>query len=192
MDSMDSRIDDGRPVRRWTRQEYDRMVDAGILGPEDHVELIEGEILVMSAEGPLHVAEVGAAAEALRPAFGPAYWIRLGNPFAVDDHSEPEPEILVVPGKPHDYRERHPSPDDAALVVEVSHSSLSFDLGRKLRLYARAAVPEYWVIDILNTCIHVYREPSREGFMTSLRYARGSTIKPLRAGAIVDVSKILG
>ena len=169
------------------------MVEAGILGPEDSVELIEGEILVMSAEGPLHVAEIGAAAEALRTAFGESYWIRLGNPFAVDDRSEPEPDLLIVPGKPHDYRERHPSPEEAALVVEVAHSSLSFDLGRKQRLYARAGVPEYWVIDIPNTCIHVFREPSREGFSAATRLGHGATIKPLRAGgSAVDVSAILG
>ena len=193
MEMEGSRVDDGRPARRWTREEYDRMAEAGILGPEDNVELIEGEILVMSAEGPLHVAEIGAAAEALRPAFGTSDWIRLGNPFAIDDHSEPEPDLLVVPGSPHDYRTRHPSPDEAALVVEVSHSSLSFDLGRKLRLYARATVPEYWVIDIPHECIHVYRAPLGDGFSSATRHERGSTIKPLRAGGPpVDVSQILG
>lgn len=191
MEMVESRIDDGRPARRWTREEYDRMAEVGILGPEDHVELIEGEILVMSAEGPVHVAEIGEAAEQLRVAFGPSYWIRLGNPFAVDDHSEPQPDLLVVPGRPRDYKQGHPGPEEAALVVEVSHSSLSFDLGRKLRLYARASVPEYWVIDIPHECIHVYRGPQGEAFASTSRHERGSTIKPLRAAGTVDVSEIL-
>lgn len=167
------------------------MAEVGILGPDDHVELIEGEILVMSAEGPRHVAEIGAAAEELRGAFGASYWIRLGNPFAVDNRSEPEPDLLVVPGGPRDYLEEHPTPEESALVVEVSHSSLSFDTGRKLRLYARARVPEYWVIDIPNGCLRVYRDPRGDGFSSEERYERGASITPLRATAPVLVANIL-
>ena len=191
METMEQ-ADDGRPARRWTRQEYVRMCALGILRKEDHVELIEGEILVMSPEGPIHVAEIGAAADELRRVFGPSYWVRLGNPFIVDDHSEPQPDLLVVPGRPHDWRERHPDPEDAALVVEASNTSLNFDLNRKKRLYARARVSEYWVIDIPNECIHVFREAKSDDFLSHVTFGHGATIRPVAAPAAVDVTAILG
>ena len=180
---MDSQTGE-RPARRWTRAEYDRIVEAGILGPADKVELIEGEILVVSPEGPRHVAAIGELADALRGSFGSGFWIRLGNPVALDDESEPEPDLLVVPGEPRDFRDHHPGVADAALVVEVSQSSIAFDLGRKLRLYARAGVPEYWVLDLVHGCVHVHRDPAGNTFRDVTRHERGSSMRPLRATGV--------
>lgn len=191
MESMDSRTEGGT-ARRWTRADFNRMAEAGILGDEENVELIEGEILVMSKEGPLHVAIIGALADELRASFGPSYWIRYGNPFVIDDSSEPQPDLLVVPGSPREWQKRHPEPEDSSLVVEVSDSSLNFDLGRKCRVYARAGVLEYWVIDIPNQRVHVFRDPARGRFRSETRHGTGESLKPLRgAGPAVDLSRVL-
>ena len=181
---------DERPHRRWTRAEYDQLIELGVLGPEDHVELIEGEILVMSSEGPVHSAEIGVLADLLNGAFDDRVWIRLGNPVVIDDHSEPEPDLLVIKGTPRDFRKRHPSPEEALLVVEVSHSSLSFDLGRKRKLYARARVAEYWVLDLVNECLHVHRSPKGDRFASVKRLEPGDSVRPLRGSADVKISDI--
>lgn len=189
---MDTRQPDGeRLPRRWSRDEYERMVGAGVLGPEDKVELIDGEILVVSPEGPRHASTIDLARRALERVFPAAYFVRPGHPLAADDASLPEPDLLVVPGDPANYLDRHPGSEDAVLVVEVSNSSLPFDLDRKLRLYARAGVPEYWVIDLVNRCVHVHEDPLGDAFRRVTRIAPPGVLQPLRAPAGVELSEIL-
>ena len=182
---------DERPHRRWTRAEYDQLIELGVLGSEDHVELIEGEILVMSPEGTIHAADIGEARIAVEAAFGRGYWVRETHPIVIEDHSEPEPDLVVVRGRPRDYRKRHPGPLDALLVVEVSKSSLSFDTGRKLRLYARAKVADYWVVDLVDGCVHVHRKPKGDRYTDVKRYEPGESIRPINAAGTVAVSDIL-
>lgn len=166
------------------------MVDAGILGPDDKVELIEGEILVVSPENALHAAVIDGTLMVLQRVFGKGHYVRPAHPVALDDHSEPEPDLAVVPGSPNDYRSAHPA--TALLVVEVSRSSRSFDRGRKQRLYARTGIPEYWVLDLVDDCLFVHRDPAPEGYRTVLREERGATVMPLHARAEVAVSELLG
>lgn len=189
---VDTRYQDGeRSARRWTREEYERIVEAGVLGPEDHVELIDGEILVVSPEGPRHASTIDLTRRALERAFPASFFVRPGHPLAADDRSLPEPDLLVVPGDPGDYLDRHPAPADGVLLVEVSNTSLGFDLDRKLRLYARAGLPEYWVIDLVNRCVHVHREPTGDGFRSTARVAPPGMLQPLRAPAAIDLAEIL-
>src|SRR5437867_4329816 len=101
-------------VRRWTRQEYDRMVEAGVLAPGERAELIDGEVLAMTPQGSLHATAVRLAEEALRAAFGAGYDIRVQMPLALDPSSEPEPDVAVVRGSPRDYRDAHPAPGPVA------------------------------------------------------------------------------
>lgn len=136
---MDERENEERPRRLWTRLEYERMVDAGILGPEDRVELIDGEILVVSPENPLHAAVVDRAQLELMKAFGAGYYVRPCHPVAIDDRSEPEPDLAVVRGGLEDYRDAHPS--TALLLVEVSRSSRAFDQAPSSRSTPGAASP---------------------------------------------------
>ena len=189
---METRTDDGRTARRWTRREFERLYERGVLGSDDRVELIEGELLVVSPEGPYHSASLGEAHRALIRAFGKRYAVRPQNPLTIDEYSLPEPDLLVVPGRPMDYRDEHPGPSVAVLCVEIANSSREFDLGRKLRLYARAGVPEYWVVDLLEQCIHVHRLPARSGYRKSFLRTRGASIRPLRAARSVRVDDILG
>lgn len=189
---METRHTDGERVpRRWTRFEYERMVDAGVLGPEDRLELIDGEILVVSPEGPRHASTIDLTRRALERVLPQGFFVRPGHPLAADDRSLPEPDLLVVPGDPADYLDRHPGPEDAVFVVEVSQSSLAFDLERKLRLYARIGVPEYWVIDLVNRCVHVHREPAGESFRSTTRAMPADAVRPPFATAAIPVSEIL-
>jgi Uma2 family endonuclease len=146
------------------------------------VELIEGEILEMSPEGPAHAAMVEAVAEELRAAFGAGFLVRVGHPVVLDPDSEPEPGLLVVPGRPRDYYRAHPTA--ALLLVEVSHSSLPFDRTRKARLYARQWVPEYWTMDLAHEHLEAHRDP-RQGLFTSVQVlGRQDRVSPL---ALPDV-----
>ena len=110
-------------TKHWTRQEYDRLADAGILAPDERVELLEGEIVTMTPQHGPDSASIGLAEAALRKAFGPAHWIRIQLPLIVDPDSEPEPDLAVVPGSPRDYVTEHPRA--ALLVVEIADSTLA-------------------------------------------------------------------
>jgi Uma2 family endonuclease len=144
-------------MRRWTRREYDRMVEAGILGEDDPVELIDGEIVKMAPEGKPHASAVRRAHIALQRVFGPQGYVQVGLPMAPDDASEPEPDLAVLPGTVEDFEGEHPS--TALLVVEVAESSLRFDRKRKGSLYARAGIPEYWIVNLKRGRLEVYRDP---------------------------------
>jgi len=147
-------------TRRWTRQEYDRLVELGVLHEDEPIELIAGELIVAEPKGSPHETAVGLTEEALRDAFGPHWVVRVGAPVALDNESEPEPDLAVVPGRWRDYREAHPS--RPALVVEVAESSLTFDRNVKGSLYARAGVPDYWIVNLVDRALEVHRAPIRD------------------------------
>lgn len=176
--------------RRWSRRDYDRMVDAGGFDPEDRVELLDGEIWEMTLQGTLHAAVCGAALEALNHAFGKGYYVRGQLPLALDDRSEPEPDVAVVAGAPFDYLEEHPS--TALLVVEVSETSLSHDRGRKLAAYARNGIPEYWLTDLSTRQLEVYRQPSGDRYSCQQVLTRADRVSPQHgSGAVIAVTELI-
>jgi hypothetical protein len=127
-------------VKRWSREDYERMIEAGIFAPGERVELIDGEILEMSPQKSPHSTGVSLTAETLRVAFGEGYHVRTRMLLALDPYSEPEPDIAVVRGSPRDYRDAHPS--SALLVVEIADSTLTF--GGFLLMVRRCGVlPQY-------------------------------------------------
>jgi Uma2 family endonuclease len=144
----------------WSREEYDRMIAAGVFRSGARLELVDGEILEMTPQGSLHATSVRLVEDALRRVFGQGYDVRSQFPLAVDDLSEPEPDIAVVTGGPRDYRDAHPC--TALLVVEVSDSSLGFDRTRKLALYARNLIAEYWIVNLQENRLERYRQPENE------------------------------
>lgn len=156
-------------VHRWTRDEYERMVEGGVFHPEERVELIDGDIFNMTPQGSLHATAIRLVEDALRRVYSKGYDVRVQMPLAIDEYSEPEPDIAVVMGNPRDYRDSHPS--TALLVVEVADNTLPFDREKKKRLYARNGIPEYWIINLVEGCLEVYREPVGElyQFQTCLR-----------------------
>lgn len=184
-------------TRRWTRAEYDRAIELGVFHTEDRIELIGGELMVAEPQSPEHYTAIRKSARALEAAFGPAWEVRQDGPIALDDESEPEPDIAVVPGAPEDYRRAHPS--RPALTLEISVSSLATDRERKASLYARAGLADYWILNLIAQVLEVYREPvpdaeARYGW----RYARrevvpaSGRIAPLAApAALVAVADLL-
>ncbi len=142
--------------RRWTRKEYAQLGEAGILD-DDPVELIGGDLIVSEPKGTSHATAVRLAAHALRAVFGAGWIVCVQDPVALDDESEPEPDVAVVRGELRDYRHQHPS--EAALIVEIAESSLDFDRRRKGSLYARAGVRDYWIVNLVAARLETHREP---------------------------------
>jgi Uma2 family endonuclease len=163
--------------RRWTRVEYDRLIDVGILRPGDPVELLGGELMVAEPQGSRHYTSVGLVEDALRTAFGAGWVIRSQGPLALDDESEPEPDVAVVPGTWRDYSGEHPA--RPVLVVEVSDSSLSLDRERKGSLYARAGLDDYWIVNLVEGVLEIYRQPVAEASaIFGWRYASRTVLGP--------------
>ncbi|MBI4608601.1 MAG: Uma2 family endonuclease [Candidatus Rokubacteria bacterium] len=145
-------------TQRLSRVEYERMIEAGILDEDARIELLEGQLVVREPQGSPHATAIQLAAEALRVAFGPGWSVRVQLPLALDEHSEPEPDVAAVPGAPRDYREAHPS--RPVLVVEVAGASLGLDRTVKAGLYARAGVPDYWIVNLVDRVLEIRREPA--------------------------------
>lgn len=149
---------------RLTVDDYHHMAESGILGPDDRVELIAGEVLDMSPIGSLHAALVAALSDYLGRLAAGQLTVWSQNPIRLDDSSEPQPDIALVKPRPDFYAAAHPGPADTLLVVEVAESSLAYDLGVKVPLYARHGIPEVWVIDAATRTTHRFREPRPEGY----------------------------
>src|SRR5262245_4728910 len=133
--------------RRFTRAEYYRMAEVGILGEDDRVELIKGEIIEMSPIGRRHTAFVGNLTQllAVRLAGRALVWVQ--NPVALADDTEPQPDLAVLRRRRVPYKDREAWAEDALLLIEVADSSLAYDRTTKLRLYGEAGIAEYWVVD---------------------------------------------
>lgn len=131
----------------------------------------------MSPERSRHAAAVDLALEALRRAFSSSHSIRVQHPLALGAASEPEPDLAVVVGSPRDYVDRHPT--SAALVVEVSDSSLEYDRTRKARVYAAAGIADYWIVNIVEGVLELHRDPGASGYRSVSRLGPGETVTPL-------------
>jgi Uma2 family endonuclease len=147
--------------RRFTVVEYQRMGELGVLTEEDRVELLEGVITPKMVHNPPHGVTLSLLEEALRPLLPSGWFLRVQCPIITDD-SAPEPDIAIVRGTARDYLRGHPGPVDVALLVEASDSSLARDR-RKARLYARAGVPVYWIVNLVEEQIEVHTQPSGPG-----------------------------
>ena len=164
-------------TKRWTRAEYDHLIDIGFFQTEDRIELIGGELMVAEPESPEHYTAIRKSARALEAAFGSGWEVRQDGPIALDDESEPEPDIAVVPGAPEDYRRAHPA--RPALTLEISVSSLAIDRERKASLYARAGLADYWILNLIARVLEVYRDPVQDASAPyGWRYARRDVIPP--------------
>jgi Uma2 family endonuclease len=182
--------------KHWTRQEYDRLADAGILPSDERLQLIEGEIFTMTPQNSPHSAAIGKTEDVLRDVFASDCWVRVQMPLVVDPDSEPEPDLAVVSGRPSKYVKEHPR--TALLVVEVADTTLSLDHGRKARVYASAGIQEYWIVNLADRSLEVYRDPvaSSPGQPASYRSAQklgpSARIAPLSASAaMIAVTDLL-
>jgi len=146
-------------LRRWSRGEYARLIDYGILDEDDPVELLDGLLLVKEPQHSPHRTAVLLTAKALERAFGEGWFVQTQSPIILDDRSEPEPDVCVVHGSPRDYVTAHPS--HPALIVEVAQSGLHLARGRKAVAYARAGIADYWILNLIDRLLEVHREPRR-------------------------------
>ena len=189
-------VNDCPPLRRWSRRDYDRLVELGFFDGE-RLELLDGLLAVREPQGSRHSAGVRAVVDALGDALGRAWRVDSQLPIALDDDSEPEPDVSVVPRDPRRYREAHPS--RPVLVVEIAESSYRIDHDYKSSLYARAGVPEYWIVDVVRDRVEVLRVPEvwsdavvgwRYGSVATLD--RSATVTPLFAPDVtISVADLL-
>ncbi|MGH7306292.1 MAG: Uma2 family endonuclease [Candidatus Rokuibacteriota bacterium] len=161
-------------TRRWTRLEYERLIELGVFGPDERLELLDGQLVVREPQSSRHAAAIRRVLAALRRALGESWQIDSQLPIALDDDSQPEPDISVVAHDPGAYVDGHPS--RAALIVEIAETSYRTDREYKAGLYARAGVREYWVIDVVHGVLEVHREP--EEAPSGRRYRNIAALRP--------------
>ena len=143
----------------WTLEQYERMVDGGILTPEDRVELLFGKIVYKLAIGDLHVFCVQELNYAMIERFGRRFTCRQEQPISLPEHSAPEPDYVLAAPAEDRYFNRKPQPAEIQLIVEVSDSTLARDRGSKARLYGLFGIPEYWIINLVDKRIEVHTSP---------------------------------
>jgi Uma2 family endonuclease len=164
-------------TRRWTRAEYERLVELAVFDPGERLELIDGLLVVREPQGSRHAAGIRRVLAALHRALGEAWQIDSQLPIALDEASEPEPDVAVVPRDPGAYRDAHPS--RPVLVVEVAETSYQIDRAYKASLYARAGIPEYWLVDLTREALEIHREPDASpGARFGWLYRSVETLRP--------------
>ena len=176
--------------RRISVDEYHRMIEAGILGEDEHVQLIDGFLVAMAPQGSLHALVIQRLTTALVRAVGNELAVRPQLPLSLPDDSEPEPDLAVVRAEDQS-RDHHPR--RALLVVEVAADSLRLDRSRKAALYARAGIPEYWIANLEGPSVEVRRQPDTEAGV----YRTSSVVAPGQAlvaeavpGVSIDVAAL--
>jgi Uma2 family endonuclease len=172
MEQRDIRI---RPI---TVAQYHRMLEVGIFYEREPVELLDGQLIEMPPEGPVHSSAVMRLNELLVERFAGRAMVRPGNPVELDNTSEPQPDLTLVHRHDDWYESGHPRPPEVFLVIEVSLSTLPYDRGRKLRAYARSGVAEVWIVNLVHRQVEVHAEPHELGFASSIVVGRDGTLVP--------------
>lgn len=184
------------PVRPLRRAEYDLLVEHGVFEPGERVELLDGQLVVAEPQSAAHFTAIQLVARALAGAFGAGWVVRAQGPIALDEVSEPEPDVAVVRGEPRDYAAAHPA--HPVLAVEVALARYAFDRTHKASLYARARCPECWILDLRARTLEVHRHPAPApgasygwGYASVAILSAGDTVSPLAARhasiAVVDL-----
>jgi Uma2 family endonuclease len=162
--------------RRFTLEEYQRMGEAGILREDDRVELIDGEIVEMTPIGSRHAACVNRLNQVLQRALGERAIVSVQNPTSIPPHSEPQPDLMLLRPRADFYAAAHPEPRDVLLVIEVADTTVPFDRGVKIPLYARAGMVEVWLVDLTTDTVEVHRGPAGNRYADVERRGRGERL----------------
>ena len=160
---------------RWTREEYYRMAEAGLFDGR-RVELVRGEVIEMTPQKSRHATGITLAYTALSAAFGGEYNVRIQLPLILGQDSDPEPDAAIVRGTARDYVDAHPQ--TATLVVEVADSSLEYDRTTKCALYAESGIPEYWIVNLVDRQLEVYRKPEGGAYSERLVLGPSESVEP--------------
>jgi Uma2 family endonuclease len=165
--------------RRFSVEDYHRMLGAGILSEDDRVELIDGEIVEMAPIGPRHASQVDFLARLLWQRVGGRAIVRVQNPIRLGKQSEPQPDLCLLRPRRDYYRRSHPTAVDVMLVIEVAEATAEYDRQVKVPLYGRHGVAEVWLVDLEAQRVEVYRRPRAEGYEEVRSLGRGETVSPL-------------
>lgn len=165
--------------------EYNRMGEAGVFSEDDRVELVEGEIVEMTPIGRRHASCVGRLTEIFGQYSESIVWVQ--NPVQLDVFTEVQPDVALLKRREDFYSRSHPTPEDVLLAVEVTDTSAAYDRTVKLPLYARAGVPEVWLVDLNDGVVEVYARPETGEYRESCRHSRGES---LTASAVPDFSPV--
>jgi len=177
---------------RFSVAEYYRMAETGVLKPDARVELLDGQIIDMSPIGPFHGGVVTYLIEIFSTTRQGRWITAAQNPVRLDDHSEPQPDLVLLKPSPDFYRKRHPQPEDVFLLVEVSDTTLLTDREEKLPAYGRAGVPEVWIVNLADLTVEVYREPHFTGYGSKTILRAGDKACPAAFPDVaVDVAELL-
>lgn len=175
-------------LAKWSITDYHKMIEAGILSDRP-IQLIDGELIEMSPEGASHAAYGGSIADYLRQLLRGKAWIREAHPITLSN-SEPEPDIAIVRLPKSQYFQTHPTPQNIFWLIEISDTTLTYDLSKKKKIYAAANITEYWVLDIQNKKLVVFTQPKNNNYLTQLALTQG-VIYPVRFSDVcISVAKL--
>ncbi len=178
--------------RLFTVQEYHQMAEAGVLHEDDRIELIHGKIIQMSPIGRNHAAIVRRLANFLIPQLASQAIVDVQNPVRINEHSEPEPDIMVLPFRDDYYAESGVTPQDVLLLIEVSDSTLRYDRNTKIPLYATAGIPEVWIVNVDKQQLEVYLQPSEDRYQSMTTLNREDTISATQLPFSAQVKDLIG
>ena len=178
--------------RKLSIDEYHLMAEAGIIRPDERVELIKGEILQMSPIGDKHLSIVSRIHTLLTPALIGKYIVHVQSPVKIPNHSEPEPDLMVVPYRDDFYADTGVLPKDVRLLIEVSDTTLQKDQLIKLPLYAEAGIVEVWIVDINAKKIYQYLRPQQDEYLERKTYDRSMKISASQLSLEVEVKALIG
>ena len=177
----------------FTVDDYYRLAERGILREDDRVELIDGQVVQMTPIGARHAGRVNYLTKTLVDLVGDDGIVAVQNPLTLGSRSQPQPDLLVATHHPEFYGKRLPPPADVLLLIEVADSSVDYDRDVKIPLYARAGIPEVWLVDLSGDGLEVYREPAAEGYRDVRRLRRGDAVTALRLPMVrLAVADVLG
>jgi Uma2 family endonuclease len=165
--------------------EYLRMGEIRVFAPDARLELVEGELIEMAPIHPPHAGCVNTLIKLFAPRVGEKALISVQNTLVASTRSVPEPDFVLLEPRADNYRDSHPSAVDVLLAIEVSDTTLAFDLRVKVPLYARCGIPETWIVDVNERVIHVFRDAGASGYATRLTVAAGQAVACAALPAVV-------
>ena len=169
-------------LKRWSLEDYHRLIELGILQPSDHSELIDGYICTNMPQNPPHADAIDNALDYLIRHLPRSAKVRSQSPITLPPNSEPEPDIAIVARIDGGYRDRHPGPNDIWFIIEIADSTLQSDLTAKANLYARNGIQDYWVVDVGDRHVWIHRQPSETGYQEIIELEQPEIVKAIVPG----------
>jgi Uma2 family endonuclease len=179
--------------RKFTVEQYHKMIESGIFTEDDRLELIRGEIIEMSPIGTKHAACVNRLINLLVQLLGKCVIVAAQNPIALNNNSEPQPDVALLKPRDDFYETAHPQPQDIFLLIEVADATVMYDREAKIPLYAEAHIIEVWLVDINEQIVEVYQQPAAAGYQHIRKFTSGQTLSiPAFPNMNISVNDIFG